>query len=268
MHWLERLEKRLHWIAIPGIFKYLALFGVAISIAQWMSPAMAHAIAFDQKKILAGEFWRLFAFAFAPMGLIPPSAFGALALVFGTMIAFLVSDSLEEAWGPTRTTLYLITTWLGLVVGQFLFQIDIPIGGVFLYLSMFLAFATYFPRYEFRLFLILPVQVRWIAWFMFGMTLLSVLGSAPLFGVFAFALAPYALWVLPPFIRDRKALAKAAVRRQKFHAKASDGTDDAFHRCEVCQRTENDDPDLEFRTFLDGTEYCLEHLPESDEPET
>lgn len=263
MRWLERLENRLHWIAIPGVFKFLALFGVAISVAQWISPNMATAIAFDRDKILSGEVWRLFAFAFAPLGFFPLSAFGALFLVFGTLIAFLISDSLEEAWGPTRTTLYLITTWLGLVAGQFFFGVNLPIAGLFIYLSMFFAFATHYPRYEFRLFLILPVQVRWIAWLTFAMTFFSMMNAAALLGVFAASLFPYALWVLPPFIRDHKSLARAAIRRQKFQARSLDGTDEAFHRCEVCQRTDIDDPDLEFRTCLDGTEYCTEHLPES-----
>lgn len=264
MRWLERLENRLNWIAVPGLFRYLAIIGVAVSIAGWVSPAMARAIAFDRQAIMEGEFWRIFAFAFAPMGMFPPTVFGALFLVFGTLIAFLINDSLEEVWGPTRTTLYLIATWLGLVIGQFAFNPGLMIAGTYLYLSMFFAFATYFPRYEFRLFLILPVQVRWIAWFGFAMLLFSVLGSPPLTGVFAATLAPYALWILPKFLRDRKTLAEAAVRRRKFHARGADGAGGSFHRCEVCKRTEHDDPDLEFRTCLDGTEYCVDHLPESE----
>jgi hypothetical protein len=264
MRWLERLENRLTWIAVPGLFKYLALLGVAVSIAGWVSPAMANAIAFDRQAILEGEFWRIFAFAFAPMGLFPPTLFGALFLVFGTLIAFLINDSLEEVWGPTRTTLYLIATWLGLVIGQFVFDPGVMTAGVFLYMSMFFAFATHFPRYEFRLFLILPVQVRWIAWFIFAGLVFSILGSPPLIGVVVATLISYALWVLPKFVRERKTLARAAVRRRKFHARSGDGAGESFHHCEVCKRTERDDPDLEFRTCLDGTEYCVDHLPESE----
>lgn len=264
MRWLERLENRLTWIAVPGLFKYLAIIGVLVTIWQWMMPSMAAAIAFDRQRILDGEVWRLFAFAFAPLGFLPPGMFGALGLVFGTLIAFLVNDSLEEIWGPTRTTLYLITTWLGLVVGQFVFNPPLMTAGTFLFMSMFFAFATHFPRYEFRLFLILPVQVRWIAWFGFAMVLFSVLGSPPLTGVFAATLVPYAIWILPQFVRERKTLARAAVRRRKFHARSGDGAGESFHHCEVCKRTERDDPDLEFRTCLDGTEYCVDHLPESE----
>ena len=31
--------------------------------------------------------------------------------------------------------------------------------------------------------------------------------------------------------------------------------------CATCDRTEHDDPDLEFRVAADGEEYCKEHLP-------
>ena len=48
--------------------------------------------------------------------------------------------------------------------------------GIFLQGSIFLAFATYFPRFELRLFFILPVQVRWLAYLQalgYGITIVA-----------------------------------------------------------------------------------------------
>lgn len=262
MRWLDRLEDRLHWLAFPGLFKYLALTGVVVTAAFWLNPGIAETLRFDRDLILNGEVWRLFGFALAPMGLFGFGAMGILFLYFSTMIAFLVNDSLEEVWGPTRTTLYLITTILGLVVGQFILGSSFPSTGFYLYNAMFLAFATHFPTYEFRLFLILPVQVKWLAWLSFGLMVFSVIGEPVLIWLVLPTLLPYAIWVLPGFIQNRKGLVQAAARRRKFEAVSA--TAEAFHRCEICKRTENDDEDLEFRTYPNGSEYCVDHLPDEE----
>lgn len=264
MRWLERIENRLNWVAIPGLFKYLAMLGVLVSAVSWINPDVASIISFDRAKILEGEYWRLLSFGFAPMGVFGFSVFGVLFLVFATFIAFLVSDSLEEVWGPTRTTLYLLSVWVGLMIGPMILDPRTPFIGTYLYVAMFLAFATYFPRYEFRLFAILPVQVRWLAWILFGFMMISVLGHWPLVSVALPTLLPYGLWVLPSFIRDRKALAQAGMRRRKFQTESLP-EDNAFHRCSECDRTELTNPDLDFRTMLDGTEYCVDHLPADSE---
>lgn len=264
MRWLERIESRLSWIAIPGLFKYLTLLGVVVYVAQWADPKVPTYIAFDRAKILDGEFWRLFTFAFAPTGTLGANMLGVLFMFFAVMIAFLVSDSLEQVWGPTRTTLYLLTAWILLVAGQLVVDLG-PLGrtsGSYLYSSMFLAFATFFPRYEFRLFLILPVQVRFLAWIILGFMLLSVVAQPGLLAVVLPTLIPYAIFVLPGIVGERKALADSAQRRRKFSKAAAD-TAEPFHRCADCGRTEQSDPDLDFRTLADGSEYCVDHLPES-----
>jgi len=261
MRWLDRLERRLHWLAFPGLFRYLALIGGVAYLCQAINPQIGRALAFDRDKILDGEWWRVLSFAFTPMGMMPLSGMTAVFLFFGILIAFLVSDSLEQVWGATRTTLYILTGWIGLAVGQFLLGGE-SMGGSYLYASAFFAFATYFPRYEFRLFFILPVQVRFLAWLSFGLMVLSVI-VAPLTILLVLpTLIPYALWVLPQHARQQATLAAAAQRRRKFNA-SKQPESEAFHRCATCHRTERDDPSLEFRTFPDGTEFCLEHLPES-----
>lgn len=261
MRWLERIEDRLHWLAIPGFFKYLAMLGVLISAVSWVQPGIAAAIAFDRQLILEGEYWRLFSFGLAPMGVFPFGVISVVILVFATFIAILVSDSLEQVWGPVRTSIYLLATWIGLALGPLLLDPQAPFIGTFLYLSMFFAFATYFPKVEFRILGIIPIQVRWIAWFGFVMMMLGLLANPRTISIVLPTLVPYSLWVLPAYLRSRKTLAEAAVRRRKFQSKAlPEG--DAFHHCAECGRTEKTDPDLDFRTMLDGTEYCVDHLPD------
>lgn len=260
MRWLERLESRLHWVAFPGLFKYLTFIGVVIFAWQWVDPTVVERIAFDRGKILSGEVWRILSFAFAPGGTFAFSPLGVFFLYFAVRIAFLISDSLEDVWGPTRTTLYILTGWLGLVIGQFIFDPGPLPNASYLYTSLFLAFCTWFPTYEFRLFFILPVQVRWLGWFALAGMVFSGLGNPKMLAVVIPTLIPYALWALPHALHGKKDLARAAKRRQKFTlAKRPAG--EPFHLCSTCKRSEHDDPDLEFRVMPDGTEYCVDHLP-------
>ncbi|MEP4078183.1 hypothetical protein [Haloferula sp.] len=263
MRWLTALENRLQWVAFPGLFKYLTFLGVIIFAWQWIDPTVVERISFDRSKILSGEVWRIISFAFAPTGTGSLTPIGILFLFFAVMIAFLINDSLEQVWGPTRTTLYLMTAWVGLVIGMFVFDPGTLPAGRYLYTSMFLAFATYFPNYEFRLFFILPVKVRYLGWLALAMMLISGFANPVMWCVVIPTLIPYALWVLPAEIQGRAALAQAAKRRQKFTLSQKSEAE-AFHTCATCHRTEHDDSDLEFRTMIDGTEYCVEHLPVDD----
>ena len=260
MRWLEKIERRLEWIHFEGLFKYLTFLGVIAYACQWAQQDFARMLDFDREKILSGEVWRVFTFPFTPMGLRQLTPFGVLFLFFAVRIAFLISDSLEGAWGSTRTTLYLLTAWSGLLVSQFLFVPVSVASGLMIYVSLFLAFATLFPKVEFLMFFLFPVQVRVFGWIIGVLMLLNAfVNPASLFLVVP-ALIPYALWVLPDVIHGRKSLVKAAQRRRKFNvASKPEGT--SFHRCEVCQRTERDPADLQFYTLPDGKEYCEEHLP-------
>jgi hypothetical protein len=260
VRWLEKLERRLDWIHFEGLFKYLTFLGVIVYACQWVRQDFALMLNFDREKILSGEVWRILTFPFAPMGLRQLTPFGALFLFFAVRISFLISDSLEGAWGATRTTLYILTAWTALVISHFIFEPSSLTSGRSVYISLFLAFATLFPRVEFLMFFLFPVQVRIFGWLVGVVMLLDAFVSPASLFITIPVLIPYALWVLPDVIHGRKSLVKAAQRRRKFNV-ASVPEAATFHRCETCQRTERDSEDLQFFTLPDGKEYCEDHLP-------
>lgn len=260
MRWLERLELRCERLAFPGLMKYLTMLGVLAYACQWARPDIADVLDFDRARIAKGEVWRIFSFLVAPMGLRSFSPLGVLFLYCAVRISFLISDSLEAIWGPTKLTLYIFAAWMGLFASHFIFNIGPSYSGELVYTSLFFAFATCFPKVQFLLFFILPVEVRWFAWL--GAVLLGfACFQDPYFACLVVpALVPYALWVLPEILRGKKRLAQAAVRRRQFEVAQRDERE-PFHRCETCGRTEIDSADLEFRVLPDGREYCTEHLP-------
>ncbi len=260
MRWLERIERRFGWLAFPGLFKYLLILSVLVYACQWMRPELAPMLDFDRSKILQGQIWRIFTFPLAPIGGYSFTPIGMLLLFFAVRIGFMISDSLEEIWGATRLTLYILLAWAGLAAAHFIFRIDLPMSGALIYTSLFFAFATCFPRVQFMMFFVIPMEVRWLGWIGAGLLAFACLGTPAMLLLVAPALLPYALWLLPDIVRGRKTLADAAVRRRKFQVAQMDERE-PFHRCETCGRTERDSPDLEFRVLPDGKEYCAEHLP-------
>lgn len=64
------------------------------------------------------------------------------------------------------------------------------------------------------------------------------------------------------WIVARRTGAEMFHRRKEFRQAVQKADEEPLHRCQVCGRTEQTAPDLEFRVSgVDGEEYCTEHLP-------
>lgn len=268
MNWINRLERRAGWLAFPSLLRFYVILHAMVYVLQMLRPNIGELLEFDRAAIFSGQLWRVVTFLFASSGFEGIGPVGLLFFFFMVMIAFMMSDSLEGAWGVFRTTLFLYVGIAGLVAANFLVPGVTPASGFLLYQSAFFAFATLFPRVEFLLFFILPVQVRVLAWILGAFLLIGATGQffsgnylAPVFYFLAFA--NYFFWAGLPALRGQAMAAQSARRRRQFEtSKEPEGA--SFHRCEKCDRTEKTDPQLEFRISADGREYCLEHLPEDD----
>lgn len=258
MQFLDKLEKKFGWLSFPGLLRFYAIFHVLVYLLQIFNPEIGKILEFDREKILAGEAWRLVTFLFASSGSGGIGAFGALFLFFMVMIAFMMSDALEGAWGIFRSSTFFYAGYLGLVMANFLYPEAMSGSGFFIYTAAFFAFATLFPKVEFLLMFILPVQVRWLAILIAVLYLLDLIANPKFIGYFLLGFGNYILWAGIPALRGGSRILKAAGRRNRFQQDIAE--DDAFHRCAVCDRTEISNPELEFRMSNDGKEYCTEHL--------
>lgn len=259
MQFLDKMERKFGWMAFPGFLRYYALFHAMVFALQLFRADIGELLEFDRERIFAGEVWRVVTFLFASSGMSGIGLLGVLFFFFMVMIAFMMSDALEGAWGVFRTTIFFYAGWLLLVIGNFITPVSFPTSGFLLYGTAFLSFATLFPKVEFLLFFILPVQVRFLAMIMVGFLALALIGNPLLFPLFLLGHLNYALWAGIPALKGRALVAQAAQRRRGFNAKKLP-KEEAFHRCAVCGKTEISDPGLEFRIGKDGEEYCAEHL--------
>ena len=261
MTWIDRMERRFGWLSFPHFLRYYAMLHALVFALQFIRRDIASLLDFDAERILSGEVWRLVTFLFASSGLQGTGFIGMLFFIFMLMIAFMMSDALESSWGVFKTTLFFYTGVLCLIVGNFALGNPMPgASGFLIYGAAFFAFATLFPKVEFLMFLVLPVQVRILAWIQAAVMMLSVFGDWRILPFYLFAFLNYLLWAGIPALRGTLHEVESSQRR-KAHKARRMPEETAFHECHVCGRTEVTDPKLEFRVGPDGNEYCDEHLP-------
>lgn len=255
VNWLDRMEKYWGWLSFPGLLKGYAFLHVVVFVLQFMNREIGAVLEFDRAKIFSGEVWRAVTFLFADSGSGIPGALGALFFVFMIMIALMMSDALEEVWGVFRTSIYCYAGVLCLMTANFIFGPLIPGSGMLFYSSVFFAFATLYPRMEFRLLFFLPVQVRWIAAVSGVLMLVSAVSAPVLFPYLLMAHLHYILMAGIPALRRK------LPRKPVMPVFNKRGAEAAFHHCEVCGETEISSPETHFRVAEDGREYCEDHAP-------
>jgi hypothetical protein len=175
-----------------------------------------------------------------------------------------MGTALETRWGAFKYQAYWIVGGLLTALGAFSF--DVRADNTYLLMSLFLAFATLWPRYEIRVFFVLPVQVRWLA-------LLDALGLCAAIGMSdgwamvlpVIAIGNYLLF----FGSDLVALVRNTIRqgsrgRERRAFAAGPSLADRERCCAVCGITSETDPDMGFRIcrcakHSGPTELCVTH---------
>lgn len=282
MDWISKLEKKYGKYAVADIMKYVIMLQAGGFILRYIDSSFYYSyLSMDAAAIFRGEVWRVVTF------LMDPPSTSAFFIFFVLYLYYMIGQSLERVWGSFRFNLYLLSGILFHVLASLLAYLvtgySFPVGTVYLYLSLFFAFATLYPNTQFMLFFIVPCKVKYLAWFngaFFGYTVLQ--GILPMYaqsyyGIIYQGNAISAFVSLLNFIlfyfgskMFRKVSSKEMKRIKKYQrdlkkAVASQKTYDggAKHKCHVCGKTELDDETLEFRycsKCSGNKEYCQEHL--------
>lgn len=256
---LTRLERRFGRFAFGNVTFGLVILQVLGFGVCSLRPELAYELPLDGARVMAGEWWRLVSWLAAPMSMSP------IWFLFGTYFLYFMGHALEEAWGSFRYELYWIVgllTTMAVAVG-FRTQADIDM----LVRSLFLAFATMWPRHQLYVLFIIPVQVRWLA-IIAGATILFSIGSAPGFAKFIplAAVTNYLLFfseTLYDRLRGRFREEGRSRARARFNQANRDDRPKA-RTCAICG-VSNDDPNVDMRVCncekCGGVlrDLCLEH---------
>jgi len=271
MSWLRRLERQLQPLAIPNLTVILITGMVAAYLVSVFNPEVGSLMEFRPKAVLQGEIWRLVTFLFVPAvggGLNPISL---LFFVMYLMFLHLMGTALESTWGTFQYNVFVWISYLASITASVLvgavFGDEAAGTNLFLYESIFLAFAWLFPDYEILLFLILPVKVKWL-----GLLAVIQMTIQFLIGLATFTSTGWldCVLILASTVNVSIFLGQDIANHLRYRNKRmlrrfseSNRQPTARHTCIVCGATDLTHPEREFRycTQCQGTPaYCDQHL--------
>lgn len=167
MNLLNKLERPLGWMAVGNLPIYVVAAQAILYLWGLAYPGQEHLLTMEPSRVMAGEWWRVLTFLF----LVPFQnvLFTALYLYF----QFVCGQALENEWGSFRLTMYYLLGAAGCIVGAFVAGTDLQ-SAFYLNETIFLAFAALYPDFRILLFFIIPVKIKWIAWFAWARILLVI----------------------------------------------------------------------------------------------
>ena len=280
--WLDRLCARHPRLGIPNLMAVIVAGNVLVYLMDLFSQGtFSSMLTFIPGLILQGEVWRLLTFVFVP------ESSDVIFLVLSCYFYYFVGSTLEREWGTAKFTFfYLLGVLLNILYG-------IAVGGIlgfeytaqhhlvtasiyYVNLSLFFAFATLWPNMQLLLFFIIPIKIKWLAWFdaaLFAWEIIRYLMA----GAYIYALLPvvavanYLVFFAPSLlsmvgmrVRHRTAPGTINFRKAQRQAKKKARETGGYtHKCAVCGITDRDDPNMEFRYCSKCSGYycyCMNHI--------
>ena len=182
-----------------------------------------------------------------------------------------LGTALERTWGTYRYNVYIFSGMLFTIAGSFLCMgvLYLLTGGMatetasVVFYSGSYAFAATYPDMQVLLMFVIPVKVKWMG-ILDAILMVYTVIAGNLFTKFA-VVASLLNFVLYFYRLHRSRISpKQMHRKAQFERKSNAGRAKVTrHKCAVCGRTEEDDPNLEFRfcSKCNGNyEYCQYHL--------
>jgi hypothetical protein len=207
--WINFLERRMSWLAVPNIAVLLVTLQAFGFIFVAMNPIWIARLALIPEAVQGGEYWRLITFLALPLSLSP------LWMFFTLWFLYFVINAIEKELGAFKATLYILISVL-LMVG-FSFAFNYPITQIAGFEStLFLAAAALFPEMQVQLFLVIPVKMKWMAWFTMATVLFNIITGGWLDRLYLVTLyANYLIFFGPAHVYQ----AKQAYRKWDYQRK-------------------------------------------------
>lgn len=280
---------------IPNLMLYIAIANIAVYVLSIADPSgMAlQFLSFDPQAILRGEVWRLFTVPFLH---IVSTGNKLLSILFISSYVW-IGNYAEQYWGRFKFNIYYLIGLLVMDLAALIGKISYAPNEF--HMTLFLIFAIAAPAAQIRLWGILPLKAKYLAWFNFVLTALSVFRTFRIYAAVG-QLSSIIVWVriLFPILpilyfllfvgSDAKQLLpdtftrtqtqknfrsyqnqQRARQRQQANPdwaasyRSSTGEKPYRHKCTVCGRTDVSNPELEFRYCSKCTGYhcyCIEHI--------
>ena len=264
---LQRFLFKHPRFGLRNLMTYLIVGNLLVYVFSMMDRTglLSWYLCFLPSRILKGEVWRLVTFVFVP------GAGRLISLVLELYFYYLIGSMLERAWGEGKFTAYylmgMLLSILYSVIASLIFGVDIPVTGSYISLSMFFVYATLWPDNRVLLFFIIPIKVKWLAWFEAAIFVLNMILGRTLLPLIA--LLNFFLFCGDNLVADLRFLKlRTSGSAAKFKHKVKKAEQSAsnlhyLHKCSVCGKTDTEHPELEFRFCSQCVGYhcfCEEHI--------
>ncbi|MBE5867540.1 MAG: hypothetical protein E7293_01060 [Lachnospiraceae bacterium] len=284
---MSKFEKKFGKYAISNLTTVLIVCYLVGYILQYTYPTVLNYLTLNPYQILfRGQVWRIVTWIVTP-----PSIGNLFTTLIMLYFYWSLGHTLERAWGTYRYNVYIFSGMLFTILGSFvsmgisylihgeMWPIMSQAGSLcfstgYINMSIFLAFALTFPEMHVLLMFIIPIKVKWMG-IVYGIMLVweflegaKVFTGAVILDVSLFsriAIVSSLLNFIVFFLSSRRLLIspKQVHRRQEFKREVHRGAAITKHKCAICGRTEETNPELEFRfcSKCNGNyEYCQDHL--------
>lgn len=292
---------------IRNLMLYVSVGNVIVYVLTLLNtatPFFYDLLRFDFDKLFSGQVWRLVSYPLCYLTEMSSPLLGLISLFF----YYWCGSVVEQYWGTLRFNFYylsgivltdLAAILIGVVakaeLGAFGTVLAGTVSADYVNMSLLLAVATILPDQLIRIWFVIPVKMKWLAWLDIGLTLYNIINwtlkliRARMlnFSFFLILLVPlvaianYLLFfgkeaavILPDAIRyrpTRKSWTRSVKQGHIYDAdrvKRPGGAgagrgDKARFRCTVCGRTELTNPKLEFRYCSKCAGYrcyCADHI--------
>ena len=263
---------------VPNLMLYIVACNVGVYLLDLFSrggTSLSDLLCFTTSAVARGQVWRLVTFV-----LIPESS-GPLTLLISCYFYYWIGSMLERQWGTPKFTCYylggMLFTLLGTSLVSLLIRYPIPVYGAhYVNFAMFLAFAALWPDAQVLLFFIIPIRIKYLAYFDLALFAWSIIGYVA-GGMWFFSIIPvmallnFVIFFWPEMqrlfqlergrarqsVRFRTAAA-AGVKREAQKSAAG-----GVRKCAVCGRTNATNPELDFRYCSRCAGYhcfCSDHI--------
>lgn len=290
MHWMNKLERKIGKYAIKNLIIYILIaygVGYALYFMEYLSilPVPLYSLMeMNPALIFRGQVWRLVTWVVT----VPQSP--SLFLVFMFIFYFWIGQTLEHIWGSFRYNVFIFMGLILMTIGPIMIYlvtglingfdnaINLSATTYYLNLTSFLAFATIFPNQQVYFMFIIPVKMKWLAiidavflgWQIVShvIVMVFILHSVNSYNLsmivtILLSVANFIVYFLAT--RNYKRIDPREIKRKRtYHkqVKAARAKSNR-HYCAICGRTEETNPELEFRfcsKCKGNLEYCSDHL--------
>ncbi len=298
---LAKMERKYGKYAIRNLPLYTTIIYAAGFLISMLWPGVSGVLSLNVHAILQGQIWRLFTWILIPddsniffalitmffyfsVGRTLERTWGSFlynvyyfsGLIWTIVGAFLLFGYLE-IFGQEYLQMYEVyATAYGELPALYggswaYYMISSMFGIYYIHMSIFLAFAMTYPDMQVYLFFILPIKVK-----VLGIIYVIILGYSVLMGflggmntgiiqlvVIGMSLLNTILFFLIFKTRLGRKSPKQMKRQHDYKVKVKAASNVTRHKCAICGRTEQHDPNLAFRycSKCEGNyEYCSDHL--------